>query len=371
MPDFELFTIIFFALVGIQLLFYIFQYFRFAFYKTRRLSDNDGITPVSIIVAARNEYENLKKIIPALLNQDHPNYEIIIVDDRSSDESYDYLMEMAQKYPKIQHVRVDETPYHVSTKKYALTLGIKRAQHEILLLTDADCIPANTDWARKMTAMHGDKKEFVLGFSQYKKNGGLLNAFIRFETLYTAIQYLSASLSGFPYMGVGRNLSYRRTFFLEKKGFQKHLRVISGDDDLYVNEHANRKNTTICKYKGAYTLSEPEKTWGDFYRQKKRHLSVGKKYKFSDKFRLFIQNISHIFCLILFILALSFTQDCFWILGAFGIRLVLQYVVFVISSVKLGIKFDLWLLPLFDFAYIIYYMIIGSAAALNKRIEWK
>jgi glycosyltransferase involved in cell wall biosynthesis len=369
MPDFHPLNYVFFGFLLIQLAIYLFQYSRLLLIK--QTFKSDSIRPVSIIVSARNEFENLKKLIPALLSQQHPQFEIIIVDDRSVDESYDFLMEQAAQHANLHFVRIEQTPEHISNKKYALTLGIKKAQYDTLLFTDADCLPADDQWAAKMSASHQQPKGFVLGFSGYEKRPGVLNFFVRYETIVTGIQYLSAALAGYPYMGVGRNLSYSRSYFLDNKGFQKHLKVIAGDDDLYVNEHANRKNTAICIQKGAYTLSVPKTSWREYYKQKLRHLTVGKKYRMTDKIRLGIEQGSHIFCLISFALAMGWGNEHYWLLGGLLLRwLWLGTIVFVLGK-KIGLKFETWLVPVLDILYALYYLMISPFAALNKKIEWK
>jgi glycosyltransferase involved in cell wall biosynthesis len=146
---------------------------------------------------------------------------------------------------RLKMVNIDSTPAHVNGKKYAITLGIKAAKHDWILLTDADCRPNNEQWIRVVSERCSEDKNFVLGYSAYEKRPGFLNLFIRFETLLTAIQYIGFALAGNPYMGVGRNLAYRKSVFLENKGFNNFLSVTGGDDDLFVNQHATAKNTAV------------------------------------------------------------------------------------------------------------------------------
>ncbi|NOT75874.1 MAG: glycosyltransferase [Cyclobacteriaceae bacterium] len=244
------------------------------------------------MVCAHDEEENIRQLVPLLLRQDYPNFEVIIVEDRSNDGTYDYLLEATKENSKLKMVRVRHLPEHINGKKFALTLGIKAATNDWVLLTDADCRPTSDLWIQSMASNFQQGKEIVIGYSPYSKEDSYLNSFIRFESLVTAIQFIGWALLGKPYMGVGRNLAYRKDLFLTNKGFNKHLPVTGGDDDLFVNEHATKLNTVVSIGKDSLIPSEPKKTWKAFFYQKLRHLSVGKRYKFSDKILLGIFSLS-------------------------------------------------------------------------------
>ena len=245
-----------------------------------------------MVVCAHDEAGNLAELIPILLSQDYPEFEVIIVNDRSNDSTFDYLLEQTKLHPRLRMVNVKDTPERVNGKKYGITLGIKAATYEWILLTDADCRPAGRSWISSMSEGFSDQTQFVLGFSPYVRGPGFLNRFVRFETILTAIQYFAFGWLGNPYMGVGRNLSYRKSLFLEQKGFNNFLHVTGGDDDLFVNMYARGKNTRLQLAAESQVFSFPEKTWGAFYRQKVRHLSVGKRYRFSHRFLLGLFSVS-------------------------------------------------------------------------------
>ncbi|MEJ0034400.1 MAG: glycosyltransferase [Bacteroidota bacterium] len=206
------------AVLAIQFIFLI--TFLIAFAKERRSSTTNIPAGVSVIVCAHDEEENLRTLVPILLSQNHPNYEVIIVDDRSNDGTYDFLLKTTRENPKLRMVTVRDLPSHTTGKKFALTMGIKAARNDWVLLTDADCRPG-AGWIHGMSQQFMNETNIVLGFSAYEKHPGVLNAFIRFETFLTAIQYIGFALVGRPYMGVGRNLAYRRKLFLESKGFNE------------------------------------------------------------------------------------------------------------------------------------------------------
>ncbi|MEP2774162.1 MAG: glycosyltransferase [Fulvivirga sp.] len=325
--------------------------------------------PVSIIVAAKNEYQNLQKLLPTLLEQSHADFEIIIVDDNSIDDTQDFLKEQSAKYPQLKVVTVEHTPEHVNSKKYALTLGIKAAKNDLLVLTDADCVPKSNEWLNHMTKPAKDK-DFVLGFSDYEKQPGLLNYFIRFETLFTAMQYFSIAKLFRPYMGVGRNLAYRKSLFLTNKGFNGYMNVMGGDDDLFVNKHATQANSSLVFEANSQTVSIPKTKLKSFLRQKTRHLNAGKHYKMSDKIILSAFSLSYLLSWLLLPVLFIYYNELYLVISSFLLRVLLFYVAIIISTKKLNLTFNVWGLLFLDILYVIYYCYTGVVALFTKRVTW-
>ncbi len=363
--------------VIIQLYYIFFIFSKLAFFEKKKSEVSIEEIGVSVIVAARNEETNLKKFLPVLLSQSYPNFEIVVINDRSDDGTFDYLNELKNQHANLKVVIVNRKPEHVNGKKFALTMGIKAAKNDLLLFTDADCVPENNNWIDTVSQQLVGKKEIVLGYSQYQRAGGLLNIFIRFETFYTAIQYLSLALRGKPYMGVGRNMAYRKKLFFEQNGFFKHLLVTGGDDDLFVNSAATAENTGIVVGRDSNTLSVPKTTWKAWFRQKKRHLSVGKFYKTTDKFILGALSISHLWCWISCILIcyFAYTSRDIVLMGTIGgvmlLRWVAMWVIMYHIKKKLSEELSLIFLPFLDFMYSIYYLVIGFATIGNKNVKWR
>lgn len=241
---------------------------------------------VSVIICAKNEKENLEKNLPRFLEQDYPEYEVIVVNDCSTDGTEDLLMRLKGTYPNLRYTTIQEDKKFTHGKKLAVTIGIKAAAFEHLLFSDADCYPDTNRWISRMTRNFSEETEIVLGVGKYERKAGLLNLIVRYETLTTAVQYLSAALRKRAYMGVGRNLAYKKNLFFSKKGFASHLKVLSGDDDLFVNEASNRTNTRIELSMESFTISEPPGGFSEWFRQKKRHLSASKYYRSDTKFML-------------------------------------------------------------------------------------
>ena len=327
--------------------------------------------PVSVVVCAHNEEQNLRELVPLLLQQHYGQYEVIVVDDRSHDGSLDYLNQLSGQDERLRVVSVKDRPGHVNGKKYALTLGIKTARYEWVLLTDADCAPQGQYWIEKMSHQFSTGTDIVLGYSPYIKSPGFLNSFIRYEGLVTAIQYMGMALLDKPYMGVGRNLAYRKNTFFENKGFRSHLAVTGGDDDLFVNEVGTYNNTRLAMGMGSLVYSKPKDTWVDYYYQKLRHLSVGKYYKVADKWRLGLYSATMIGFWALAIPAMFYSPWVFVPLGAFLLRMALLVVLAYTASRKLGEAFEVWKVPFLDIIFSIYYLVIGLVALQRNTIRWK
>lgn len=365
--------------LSVQLFYILIIFGRFSFFykgKKNQLGQNpEGVT---VIVAAHNEKANLKKLIPALCSQSYPNYDVMIINDRSNDGTRALLEEMMEKFPKLRTVTVKYTPEHVTSKKYALTLGIKVAKNDVLLLTDADCIPKSENWIELMTKpVREDNKTFALGFSQYEHKKGLLNQWIQFETLWTGLQYISFALWKAPFMGVGRNLCYRRSFFMEKKAFKGLWHINGGDDDLFVNQYATGKNTAVVVNPDSVTISAPKTTWKSYFTQKKRHFHAGKYYKGMDKQKIGLYSFSHIlFWLsgisLLIIVGLVQNWEHFLIiLGIIIVRSILLTSVFTSARKKLEGKSNVFWTGFFDLMYVGYFWILGTLGYQSKKVRWK
>ncbi len=365
------------ALLAIYIAFFIVQLYYLLYYHRRLavFTVNDeqvqGAIPVSVIISARNEEFNLTNNLPLIFEQDYPDFEVVVVNDCSLDDTEQVLKDMALRFPRLKIVNVTENDRFKTGKKFALTMGIKAAKNEHLLFTDADCVPASSNWIRQMASNFTDSNEIILGYSPYQRNSGLLNAFIRYETLRTAINYLSAALAGNPYMGIGRNLAYTKTLFFKNKGFASHMHVMSGDDDLFVNENARNDNTVIEIHPDAFTLSPAKATLSAFYRQKRRHMGVGKLYKGTHRRLLSFDALSGFMFYTLFVLCLLYTPYLLLALSLLVIRLILQLILYYKVFNKLGDKNLIWYLPVFDLVYYVYLNIFGLIGTFIKTTQWK
>ena len=365
----EILFFLFIAVVIIQLFYYVFFFGRVAFYRSTPKTQSQQ-HPVSVIICARDEDENLARNLPGVLVQSYRStYEVVTVNDNSMDDSKYILQELKKTFRSLNVVELTQEAVHISGKKYPLSVGIREAKHEVLLLTDADCVPASEHWVEKMQDGYDENIEIVLGYGAYHKRKGLLNKLIRFETFHTALQYLSYALAGIPYMGVGRNLSYKKSLFFRVKGFSSINHIPSGDDDLFVNKAATKNNTAVVIDPDAITRSIPKTTWSSWLRQKSRHYTTARFYKPKHKFLLGLYFATQFSFYPLLAAALIF-YDWRFVLPVFGVRFLLQGFVLYRSMKKMEEK-DLWPWFIFlDMWMFFYYIIFAPALWRKPQKNW-
>ena len=327
--------------------------------------------PVSVIISARNEAENLRLYLPHILEQNYPDYEVVVVNDCSGDSSDLVLEEFQKRYAHLKVVTITEHIRFKTGKKFALTLGIKAAKNEHLLFTDADCRPASANWVARMAANFTTGAQIVLGYSPYIKGNSFLNVMVRFETLKSAVNYLSAALTGDPYMGIGRNLAYTKTLFFGAKGFAAHMHLMAGDDDLFVNQNATSNNTIVEIHPEAFTYTQAKASISAWYRQKKRHLGVGKYYKNNHRRKLTFDALTGGLFYLLLTLCLVFNFEPILAIGIFIFRLIVQYIIYNNIFKKLDSGDLLWGLPALDVVYYTYLNVFGLIASFIKTTKWK
>ncbi len=357
------------AVIAIQL-FYVWAIFaRFAFY--RKKNPIAAFAPVSVVICAKNEYHNLKDNLPVILNQDYPDFEVVVVNDASDDETIFLLQDLEREYKHLKIVNITQDLNFFKGKKFPLSLGIKSARNDRLLLTDADCLPSSQNWIREMAGNFNDKTEIVLGYGPYEKKDNLLNMIIRYDTIMTALQYFSYTLSGMPYMGVGRNLAYSKSLFIRNKGFISHYTISSGDDDLFINKAASKFNTAIEINPDSFTVSPAKNIFSDWWHQKRRHLSTGKHYKPKHKFMLGLYSASLAIMYLLFTALLLLNIYIYFVLGLFALRLISNLIIFKNSMQRLNEKKLLLFSPLFELFLLGLFPLIMLANLVIKQSKWK
>ncbi|MFT6842858.1 MAG: glycosyltransferase involved in cell wall biosynthesis [Psychroserpens sp.] len=367
---FEVLLYAFIVIVVVQLVFYGFIFGKFAAAKQRNVSNSHQ--PVSIIICAKNEAKNLKKNLPLILSQSYPTFEVVLINDSSSDKTLEVMETFKDDNEHIKIVNVQPLEKFWGNKKYALTLGIKAAKYNTLLFTDADCKPMSKHWINEMSARFDPEKTLVLGYGPYQKvKGSLLNLLIRFETFMTAVQYFSYTNIGLPYMAVGRNLAYRKELFFEANGFMNHMNIKSGDDDLFVNQTATPKNTVICISKNSFTESIPKKTFKSWLLQKRRHISTASHYKLKHKILLSLFYCSQFLFWALAIIIISFCYKWELVLGLIFLRFIIQYTTLYFASAKLDEKNLLIYAPILEFLLVILQFFIFMQNLSSKPKHWK
>ena len=370
-------TITLLVIIGVAFIHQIYFYLRYLRLggKVTSQTDSDVQLPaVSVIVCAHNEYDNLQDYLSILLEQDYPCYEVIVVDDSSEDGSDLLLERWSQQYSNLYHTFVPHGARVLSNKKLALTIGIKAAHHDYLLLTDADCRPESKHWIREMMkGFSNEQTELVLGFSPYFEKKGLLNHLIGYDTLFNGLQYMGMARAGKPYMGVGRNLAYKRETFFSVGGFKGLLGNRAGDDDLFVNRIANAANTVVVNNPNSIVWSVPKTTWREWFHQKRRHLSVSPQYRTRSKIQVTLEPLSRgIFYSCVLASAIVGSIELISIaLALFLLRLLVQLIIINISARRLNMRrYGLGLIAYDVFLPLITLYIMLTQPLQKKPLYW-
>lgn len=335
-----------------------------------RPEDARAFVPVSLIICAKNEVQNLKNFLPFFLKQDYPNYQVIVVNDGSWDGTAEYLQSIESQFSNLKIVTIKEQEKYKTGKKFALTLGIKAASHEHLIFTDADCEPSGNTWLQNLMRHYQPHTQILIGYAPYKNEGGFLNSIIRFDTAHNAILYLSRAVAGKAFMGVGRNLGYTKTIFFDNKGFASHQHLLSGDDDLFVNEVATRSNTSVVINEDSFTYSIPKKTWASWLQQKTRHVSVARHYKARDQRLISIYHVTHALLLLIATALMLFHFQSLIVACCLAGYLLLRWSIMTACLYKLKEQNLAWMLPLFDVIFIFISPIIYIRSRFYKNTRW-
>ena len=354
----------------VQMIYYWFIFSRLAFYNAAKRPVSDEKKPVSVVICAKNEYHNLVRFLPLVLEQDYPEFEVIVVNDASDDDTFYLLRELSDKHAHLKVVNLHQNLNFYVGKKFPLSIGIKSAKYPTLLLTDADCYPAGPNWIESMQSVFTDKTEIVLGYGAYLTQPGLLNSLIRFDTLNVAMQYMSLALCRLPYMGVGRNLSYHKELFHKVGGFVEHYKISSGDDDLFINQVADGVNTRIQPAAEATTYSRPKQNFDAWFRQKKRHLTTGGFYKTRHKFTLGLFAFSQLAFFALLIALAVLKVDWMLLLGIFLLRLFTQIFIVKKCMIRLNEKKFLLLTPFFELFMMLVNLLLGFIGLFSRKSQW-
>jgi len=338
--------------------------------KTTRITSSQNLEPVSVVICAKNEDENLTEFLPKVLTQDYPNFEVIVVNDCSWDNTENVIDEFAKIFPNLKKVSIKEDAYYKHGKKFAILVGIKATTHNRMVFIDADCYPSSDQWLKEMAMGFTAPKEIVLGYGAYEKQKGFLNKLIRFDTFMIATNYLSGAIKGKAYMGVGRNLAYTRELFYKQKGFSNHYHINSGDDDLFVNQAATKENVNVVIDKNAITYSLAKKTFREWRLQKVRHLSTSPLYSPSSKTKLAFSYFSQYY-FYFSLIALAFTLKTLLLIPIILLlKMIFQWIFLNKITKKLNEKDLLAGSVIYELILLFIYPIFHIAKLFNKPNKW-
>ncbi len=362
--------IVFIAAAAVQIVYYALVFSRLAYGREHRF-DPDEYPPVSVVICAKNEAENLRRNLKIIFIQNYPTYEVIVVNDQSTDDTINVVSDFFSRNTNLRLFNIKPGEKPLPGKKFALKTGIENAKYENIVVTDADCQPASAHWLEHLMSSYLSDTDFVLGYSPFYRHPGMVNKIARYENIMTAMQYMSYARVGIPYMGVGRNMSFRKSLFTGWSGSNRDKDLPGGDDDLFVNALARGRNTVLSLHKDSFTYSEAKSTWSDWLHQKRRHVSTGSRYRFHHQLLLFFFALSD------FLFYTSFIVLCIktFMLPIILLSLVLVLTIKYIVTDKINIKLqqaDLssWFL-LLDPLYVLYLFAIFIVSIFSTKPEWK
>ncbi|RYM35077.1 glycosyltransferase [Brumimicrobium glaciale] len=374
-PDFSdllqsIVSIVLWAMAFIQLFWIFFFYSRIAFHR-EKAANIEKLPPVSIVISARNEEDNLFELLPFILEQEYDKFEVIVVNHQSIDNTAYILKAFENKYSHLRVIHLERNHHLAMGKKLPLTLGIKGAKYDHLLLTDADCKPSTKLWLKSMAGQFTEKKEIVLGYGPHNSAPGLLNRFIRLDTSMIALNYLSYAKAGIPYMGVGRNLAYSKELFLKNSGFKSHYSISSGDDDLFIQEVARKRNYSISLSPLSFCYSDGKDTWSKLFIQKSRHYGTSSRYSLFKKLLLGIYPLTLILLAITLVTLIAIGGMTWISLGVVALVFISKWIIFGLAMKKLEQPSFVWTILLWDIIYVLFTPILYYTSEKTTGTKWK
>jgi len=352
----------------VQLGYFWIVFSKLAFYKAKQSADEQ--VPVSVVVTAHNNYIDLRSNLPYLLEQDYPEFEIMVVNDNSTDGSDELLQDLSKQYNNLRIVDLKQQLNWFKGRKFPLSLGIKSAQYDLLLLTDITCRPQSKLWLHEMATAYNTGTEIILSYASFH-TGSKLNFWYRFSAFYDGLFYISMALAGIPFKGIGKNLSYKKQLFYRRKGFSSHYKIDVGDDELFINQTAKKSNTRVQISSNSKITHVKAFTISQWFKAEKSLLLIRKYFKTSSRILLSLFHSGTFLFYLSFILLLVFGANWIVILSLFCLRLVSQMLIFGLAAKKLGEKNLLLLSPLLEILLIIINFLIWTGLLFSRKNKWR
>lgn len=349
--------------------YYLLVLFTFTTSK-KETSNKDADFLVSIIICGRNEAENIERYLAKVLQQLYdPGFEVVFVNDCSTDGSAKVLNALQKQFDYLKVVHLGEDEKTGSGKKGAVKIGIENASFEKLVFTDADCYPKNEFWLQAMANKLQDC-DVLLGYGPMKQKKSMLNALCVWETAHVAAQYFTFARCKMPYMAVGRNMAYSKNIYTKVGGFEKHLHLASGDDDLFVMAAKNQSKIDYTLNASSFMFSEAPKSWNAWFNQKQRHLSTA--YYYGSKVKVILSGLGASQLLFYALLPLAFFDNLMvtavLLLGKLG----LQYAALFTSFKKLESIKSFWFTPIYELISLSAITLLHlKKITVGTTIKWK
>lgn len=354
----------------IQLGYVLHFYARLAYRRQPSQNEDPQLPPVSVIIAARNESDNLYEHLPTIMSQDYPNYEVIVVNNQSIDDSNWILTAFAQQFPQLKVVEISKSPHLKPGKKLPITLGIKAATYDHFILTDADCLPQSNQWIKQMISAIQGNQEFIIGYSPFTRAKGFLNKLVRYDNTWQSASAFAYALGDLPFKANGRNLAYTKNLFQKVNGFKSHYAISPGDDDLLLQDALRHTKIGVVQDPVTFVRSAAPATWKEWFSQKAKYHISSARYPFIKKVVLGIYPLSLILFWISFVV-LSFNMTYLPIsVSIFMGVLIIKWWLQGICFKRLGEQRLLLFFPLWDLFYSILMPIIYYISERQKYYRW-
>ncbi|PQJ74024.1 glycosyltransferase [Polaribacter gangjinensis] len=358
---------VFIAFTAIQIAYYL--VFTSVFFS-KKGTKKQATFPVSVIIFAKNNAENLTNFLPSILSQNYPTFEVVLIDNNSSDNTEEVINSFALTNSNIKLVSVENNEAFWGSKKYALTLGIKAAKYEYLLFIEPNCKPISEFWISEMSQEFSIEKSIVLGYSTIKNEKNISNFLIRFYHFISALQYLNFAKLGIPFMADGKNLAYTKSEFYRAKGYINHMKQELGEDDLFIQDAANETNTAFCIQKNSFTESVFLQTFSNWFLNQRKKVFLKKRYQPKHRFLIGLFSVSKFLFYVLGII-LCFFYPYEIMLSFFGTYFLIQFIVIGIASKRMEEKNLIFFLPFLDISFLLIQISIFIANLTSKPTHWK
>ena len=363
--------ILFGVITLIQLVYYYVIYGRFAFYRKKSALGFRDI-PISVVIVVRDDAALAVQALPSLLEQQYSFFEIVIVNDRSRDEnSLQAIREYKDRYPNIKIVDLSTAVSTSRGKKMAISMGVKCATYDHILLTSPSCKPASQQWLSNMAQNFQFQHRIVLGYNTFEKKKGIYNHFLHYDNLMGAVQYFSHALMHSTYRGDLNNVAFVRPLFYKQNGFIAYSHLLYGEEDIFIHRASTPNNVAIEFAPEAVTLQQHSPKYG-YWRLHKVSLYYTRKFN-SLKNKILLggyelTNILFYALLSLSIVAFLHLPLLLYITAGIAVlRIASLYVVMGIAAKKLQEKTVIPFLLFYDLLFALLNPLYWLSAKINHK----
>lgn len=357
----------FVACLAIQLIYYIF--FLSILLNNKKEKEYD-LKPISVILYVKNSELYLEKNIDYFINQKYPKFEILLVNNASSDNTDIILEKLSEKHKSLRIINVENNESFWGNKKYTYTLAIKAAKYEHLIFSEIDCKPVSENWIHEINKSFSSKKTIILGYKRLLKTSSLFNLIIRFDNLLESIKSFSFTKINSPYSADSRNYAFTKKDFYRVNGFINHIKIKNGKEDLFVKDAKQKYNSAYTLSDESFVESSKSLSFKEWFLNKKNSNLLKRHYSFKNQFLLNAFSFSKVFLYFLTIILLLI-HDWKIILIIFSSYIIFQSVITFIINRKFKETSIFYLSPILDFLLVLFQISIFISNLISKPPNWR